>query len=354
MLYETDFYRGKKVFVTGHTGFKGSWLCRMLINAGAVVTGYSLPAPTEPSLFELAAIGSGMTSVIGDIRDQKCLKAAFESAEPEIVFHLAAQPIVREGYRKPVDTYETNLMGTVHLLECVRTAQVPVRSVVIITTDKVYENREWIWGYRENEPLGGYDPYSSSKACAELAIQSYQRSFFQNSGTALSAVRAGNVIGGGDFAAGRILPDCIRAVLAGKPVVVRNPYSVRPYQHVLEALSVYLMIGQRQYEERRFAGCYNVGPDERDCITTGELVELFCRSWGGGLSWEIQSEKGAPHEAGFLKLDCTKLKTTFGWQPKWDAAQAVEKTIEWNRAWLNDGHVLEEMDKQIMSYNYGD
>lgn len=348
-----DFFRGKRVFVTGHTGFKGSWLCQVLVNASAEVTGYSLPAPTEPNLFALTGLESRMTSIIGDIRDLSKLKEAYDQARPEIVLHLAAQPIVRTSYEEPVYTYETNVMGTVNLLECVRTAQSPARSVVIITTDKVYENKEWPWGYRENEPLDGYDPYSNSKSCAELAVHSYVNSFFKNSTTAISTARAGNVIGGGDFARDRIIPDCVRAAQAGEPVIVRNPYSIRPYQHVLEPVIAYLMIAQRQYENPGLAGWYNVGPDDCDCVTTGDLVDMFCRAWGEGMTWENRGEVNAPHEAGFLKLDCSKLKSTFGWQPRWNIQEAVERTVEWTKAWLNRRNACVELNWQINRYLEG-
>lgn len=288
-----------------------------------------------------------MTSVIGDIRDIPALKAAYDAANPEIVLHLAAQPIVRTGYEQPVYTYETNVMGTVNLLECIRTAGVPPQSVVIITTDKVYENREWAWGYRENEPLDGYDPYSNSKSCAELAVHSYVNSFFKKSSTAVSTARAGNVIGGGDFARDRIIPDCVRAAQAGRPVILRNPYSTRPYQHVLEPIFAYLMIAQRQYENPDLAGWYNVGPDDCDCVTTGDLVDIFCRTWGEGMTWENRAEVNAPHEAGFLKLDCSKLKFTFGWRPRWNIQEAVEQTVEWTKAWLTEKSIPEMMDGQI-------
>lgn len=348
-----DFFRGKRVFVTGHTGFKGSWMCQVLVNACAEVTGYSLPAPTEPNLFALTGLESKMMSIIEDIRDLSKMKEAYDRAKPEIVLHLAAQPIVRTSYEEPVYTYETNVMGTVNLLECVRTAQSPARSVVIITTDKVYENKEWPWGYRENEPLDGYDPYSNSKSCAELAVHSYVNSFFKNSTTAISTARAGNVIGGGDFARDRIIPDCVRAAQAGEPVIVRNPYSIRPYQHVLEPVIAYLMIAQRQYENPGLAGWYNVGPDDCDCVTTGDLVDIFCRTWGEGMTWENRAEVNAPHEAGFLKLDCSKLKFTFGWRPRWNIQEAVERTVEWTKAWLNRRDACVELNWQINRYLEG-
>lgn len=344
-----DFYRGKRVFITGHTGFKGAWLCRILAGAGAAVTGYALPAPTSPNLFELAGLEGKMTSVIGDIRDREKLLNAISEAKPEIVLHLAAQPIVRMGYRDPVYTYETNVMGTVNILECVRQSTC-VRSMLNITTDKVYLNREWNWGYRENEPLDGFDPYSNSKSCSELVTHSYVNSFFSERDIAVSTVRAGNVIGGGDFAVDRIIPDCIRAVQAGKALNVRNPNSIRPYQHVLEPLFAYLMVAQRQYQDKQYAGWYNVGPDDDGCVTTGELAELFKKSWGGGFEWLNQSEANAVHEDNFLKLDCSKLKSVFGWRMRWTIDQAIEQTVEWVRTWLSNGDIPTEMDREIALY----
>lgn len=349
-MVDMNFYRGKRVFVTGHTGFKGSWLCRILLNAGAQVTGYSLPAPTEPNLFSLAGLEGEMTSVIGDIRDREKLAKTFDAARPEVVLHLAAQPIVRTSYEDPAFTYETNVMGTVNLLECVRLARVPVQTVVNITTDKVYLNREWCWGYREDEALDGYDPYSNSKSCSELVTHSYVNSFFKQNGIPVSTARAGNVIGGGDFARDRIIPDCVRAAVEKRPIVVRNPHSTRPYQHVLEPLMAYLMIAQRQAETPELAGWYNVGPDDCDCVTTGQLVDLFCKTWGAEATWENRSEKNAPHEANFLKLDCTKLKTTFGWHPRWHIQDAVEKTVEWTKVWCASQDVSLIMDKQICNF----
>ena len=349
-MVDMDFYRGKRVFVTGHTGFKGSWLCRILLNAGAQVTGYSLPAPTEPNLFAIAGLEGEMVSVIGDIRDREKLRSAFEAARPEIVLHLAAQPIVRTSYEDPVFTYETNVMGTVNLLECVRLAGSPVQSVVNITTDKVYLNREWYWGYREDEALDGYDPYSNSKSCSELVTHSYVNSFFKERGVPVSTARAGNVIGGGDFARDRIIPDCVRAAMAQTPIVVRNPHSTRPYQHVLEPLMAYLMIAQRQAELPKLAGWYNVGPDDCDCVTTGQLVDLFCKEWGPSATWENKAEMNSPHEANFLKLDCSKLKTTFGWQPKWHISHAVKAAVEWSKTWGQAGDVCREMDREIAEY----
>lgn len=341
-----SFYRGKRVFITGHTGFKGSWLCKILSNWGAEVTGYSLTPPTTPNLFDAANIGADIKSVIGDIRDYDSLKKAFDEAKPEIVLHLAAQPIVRDSYKMPAYTYETNVMGTVNILECVRRSDC-VKSFLNVTTDKVYENKEWQWGYRENEPLDGFDPYSNSKSCSELVTHSYKNSFFADGRVAISTARAGNVIGGGDFANDRIIPDCVRALEKGEDIVVRNPYSTRPYQHVLEPLYAYLMIAKAQYEDIKFADYYNVGPDECDCVTTGELVDLFVKYTDGKIKRVDRSEENAVHEANFLKLDCSKLKSVFGWKPHWHVTDAVEKTVEWSQVWLEKGDVRKCMDEQI-------
>ncbi len=343
-----EFYRGKRVLVTGHTGFKGAWLCRILKNAGAIVTGYATEPPTDPSIFALAGIEGDMHSVIGDIRDRDRLYAVFKEAAPEIVLHLAAQPIVRESYRAPAYTYETNVMGTVNILECVRLTDT-VRSFLNVTTDKVYENKEWEWGYRENEPLDGFDPYSNSKSCSELVTHSYKNSFFADGHVAISTARAGNVIGGGDFAADRIIPDCVRAALAGEEIVVRNPYSTRPYQHVLEPLFAYLMIAAKQYEDGKYAGYYNVGPDDCDCFSTGNLVDLFVNTWGGELKWVNRCDHG-PHEANFLKLDCSKLKTVFGWKPTWNLADAITKVVEWTKVYAAGGDIAAEMDREIAEF----
>ena len=346
---DRQFYAGKRVLVTGHTGFKGTWLCRMLVNAGAVVTGYSLNPPTTPSLFAIAGLEEKMDSVIGDIRDYDHLLQTFQKAQPEIVLHLAAQPIVRDSYKDPRYTYETNVMGTVNLLECVRHCP-SVKSVLNVTTDKVYHNNEWCWGYREEEPLDGFDPYSNSKSCSELVTHSYKNSFFQDGSVAVSTARAGNVIGGGDFANDRIVPDCVRAMEKGTVIGVRNPYSTRPYQHVLEPLDVYLMIAQRQYEDPKFQGYYNVGPDDCDCVTTGDLVELFCKKWGQGAAWENRAEANAPHEANFLKLDCSKLKAAFGWTPRWHMDTCMEMVCRFSKAWLAGGDVPAEMDREIEAF----
>ena len=344
----TDFYRDKRVLVTGHTGFKGAWLCRILALAGARVTGYSLEPPTDPSLFEIAGLEDRMDSVIGDIRNLKGLRDVFERVRPEVVFHLAAQPIVRDSYKDPVYTYETNVMGTVNVMECVRLTD-SVRSFLNVTTDKVYENREWEYGYRECDPLDGYDPYSNSKSCSELVTHSYQKSFFSDGRCAVSTSRAGNVIGGGDFANDRIIPDCIRAAATGKDIIVRNPHSTRPYQLVLEPLAVYLTIAMRQHEDGRYQGYYNVGPDDKDCVTTGRLVDMFCRLWGGDVKWVNQYD-GGPHEANFLKLDCSRIKSVFGWRPRYGVEEAVQKTVEWSRAYLDGEDMLEVMDRQITEF----
>lgn len=345
-----DFYFGKRVFLTGHTGFKGTWMSRMLTNAGAILTGYSLEPSTPQNLFDMAGLKDRMTSVIGDIRDYEALRAAFEAAQPEIVIHMAAQPIVRDSYRNPRYTYETNVMGTVNLLECVRQTQC-VRSFLNVTTDKVYLNREWAWGYRENEMLDGYDPYSNSKSCSELATHSYKNSFFSApDAPAISTARAGNVIGGGDFANDRIIPDCVRAAMAGRDIVVRNPFSTRPYQHVLEPVAAYLMIAQRQWENPALAGWYNVGPDECDCITTGELVDFFTSHWGNGLKWVNLADNQNLHEANFLKLDCSKIKSVFGWKPTWHIDKAVETTCAWTRVWMQGGDIPVEMDREIAEF----
>lgn len=346
-MFDLSFYKGKKVFVTGHTGFKGSWLCKMLVELGAEVTGYSLEPPTEPSLFYIAGIDKKVNSVIGDIRDYNRLKETFDKANPEIVLHLAAQPIVRESYKNPAYTYETNVMGTVNILECVRNSDC-VKSFLNVTTDKVYLNKEWEWGYRENEELDGYDPYSNSKSCSELVTHSYKNSFFAD-GPAISTARAGNVIGGGDFAEDRIIPDCVRAALDKQDIVVRNPFSTRPYQHVLEPLYAYLMIAAKQYEDPKFAGYYNVGPDDVDCFKTGALVDLFVKKWGDDLKW-INRYDGGPHEANFLKLDCSKLKSSFGWKPRWNLDTAIEKVVEWTKCWHSNGNIEECMKNQINDF----
>lgn len=351
-MFDLSFYKGKRVLVTGHTGFKGSWMCQVLLKAGAEVTGFALEAPTEPNLFGLCKLDTKMNSVIGDIRNFDELKAVFEQCKPEVVFHLAAQPIVRDSYKDPVYTYAVNAMGTAHLMECVRLSD-SVKSVVNVTTDKVYLNKEWLWGYRENEELNGYDPYSNSKSCSELITSSYINSFFKESDVVISTVRAGNVIGGGDFANDRIIPDCIRAIEKKTNMIVRNPYSTRPYQHVLEPVVVYLLIAEAQYKNRELASCYNVGPDDVDCYSTGDLVTLFCDIWNSKnenhLEW-INQHDGGPHEANFLKLDCSKLKTTLNWVPKWNVKIAMEKIVEWTKTYHEEGDIEACVNKQIQEF----
>lgn len=352
MLSDLSFYRGKRVFVTGHTGFKGAWLCRMLTLAGASVTGYALEPPTDPSLFALAGIGQDICSVTGDIADFDRLKSAFDAAKPEIVLHLAAQPLVRKSYAEPVLTYRTNVMGTVHLLECVRQSDC-VRSVVNITTDKVYKNNEWCWGYRETDALDGFDPYSNSKSCSELVTRCYKDCFFtgKDGGPRIpvSAVRAGNVIGGGDFAENRIVPDCVRAAVRHEDIIVRNPDATRPFQHVLEPLFAYLMIAAEQtvYPER--AGTYNIGPADEGCTRIADLTAQFAAAWGDGLRSTVQPD-GGPHEAHFLKLDCAKIRDVFGWAPRWDFGTAIVKTAQWYRVWAEGGDVRAVTDRQITEF----
>lgn len=352
MAFDYSFYKGKNILITGHTGFKGSWMVKLLKMAGANVTGYALDAPTNPSLYDLCGIGEGINDVRGDIRDLDLLKKTFDEVKPEIVIHMAAQPLVRESYKNPVYTYETNVMGTVNILECVRLTP-SVKSFLNVTTDKVYLNREWEWGYRENEELNGYDPYSNSKSCSELVTSSYVNSFFNDMDVAISTARAGNVIGGGDFADDRIIPDCIRAAQKGEDIIVRNPFSTRPYEHVLEPVVAYLMIAKAQYEDRKFASNYNVGPDDVDCWTTGELVTLFCDKWnkqtGDSIKW-VNKYDGGPHEANFLKLDCSKLKKTFGWNPKWNVETTMEKIVEWSDVYFKNGDVSACMEKQIKEF----
>lgn len=347
-----EFYRGKNILITGHTGFKGSWMCKVLQLAGANVTGYALRPPTVPNLFNLIGIEKKMQSLEGDIRDISSLEKVFHDVKPEIVFHLAAQPLVRESYKNPVYTYEVNVLGTVNVLECIRNEE-SVRSFVNITTDKVYKNKEWCWGYRESEELNGFDPYSNSKACSELVTSSYKNSFFNEKKIGLSTARAGNVIGGGDFAVDRIIPDCIRSVEMNKHISVRNPYSIRPYEHVLEPISAYLLLAKAQYDNISYAGNYNIGPNECDCISTGELVTLFCEKWskisGKQISW-INEYDGGPHEAEFLKLDCSKIKQVLNWEPHWNIETAMEKIVEWTYLYLLGEDVNGCMEQQIKEF----
>ena len=347
---DLSFYKGRRVLLTGYTGFKGMWLSLLLLRAGAEVTGFSLDAPTAGGQEALRRLGilKEIRDVRGDVRDLAALQHAFHQVRPEVVFHLAAQPIVRESYRQPAATFAANVMGTVNVLECIRTSDT-VRSALIVTTDKVYENKEWAWGYRENEPLMGYDPYSASKSCAEIVVYSYRQSFLAAQDVRVSTARAGNVIGGGDFAPDRIIPDCIRAAVRGKTIEIRNPHATRPYQHVLEPLSTYLMIAARQTEDAALASAWNVGPDDADCVTTGQLADLFCRAWGAGVRWETCAD-GGPHEAHFLKLDCSKIKSVLGWQPRWHIGAAVEHTVAWAKAWEQGADMRTVSEEQIREF----
>ncbi len=352
-----EFYKGKKVFITGHTGFKGTWICKMLSKFDAQVMGYALEPPTKPNLFDISGLSGHIDSIIGDIQNYDELYKSFKSFKPEIVIHMAAQPIVRESYKNPLYTYSVNVMGTANILECIRNTD-SVKSFVNVTTDKVYLNREWNWGYRENEELNGYDPYSNSKSCSELVTSSYLKSFFQEKDApAVSTCRAGNVIGGGDFAADRIIPDCIRAVERGTHIIVRNPYSTRPYQHVLEPVVAYLLLAMKQYEDNTYAGNYNIGPSESDCWKTGDIVTLFCNKWNIATDkvkaeW-VDEYDGGPHEANFLKLDCSKIKSTLQWEPVWNVEMAIEKIIDWSIAYLykDDCNII--MEQQIDEYLKG-
>lgn len=344
-----EFFKGKNILITGHTGFKGSWLSKILINWKANVSGFSLNPPTEPSLFTLLDLDSKMNSNIGDIRDLNKLNEVFKNLEPEIVIHMAAQPLVRESYENPHYTYETNVMGTVNICECIRNSNC-VKSFLNVTTDKVYENKEKQEGYTEDEKLDGYDPYSNSKSCSEIITHSYNNSFFKKMKIPTSTARAGNVIGGGDFSKDRIVPDCVKSALQNKEIIIRNPYSTRPYQHVLEPLNAYLTIIKNQYQDINYSGYYNVGPNDEDCITTGDLATIFCKKWGDDLKWIDKHEKNAPHEANFLKLDSTKIRNTFNWKPKWGIEKAIEKTVEWTKVYSNDGDIIECVNKQINEF----
>ena len=342
-----DFYKGKRVLLTGHTGFKGSWMCRLLDNLGAEVYGYSLPAPTDPNLYEIADIGKNVTSEVGDIRDFDRLCKFYEDASPDIVIHMAAQPIVKEGYRIPRETFEINVMGTVNLLECTRLIG-KAKSIVNVTTDKVYYNDESGVPLREDMKLEGFDPYSNSKSCSDIITRSYDNSFFKD-GPAVSVARAGNVIGGGDFSMNRIVPDCVRAVISGNPIGIRNPNSVRPFEHVIEPLYAYLLIAEEQYKNPSLSGAYNIGPDESDCISAGELAKLFCEAWGPGATCKIENDNG-PHEAGFLRLDNSLIKKVFGLHPAMNVKDAIGLTVEWTKVWQAGGDTAECMDKQIINY----
>ena len=331
-----QFWKGKRVFLTGHTGFKGSWLSLWLQSLGAHVTGYSLAPDTEPNLFGRANIAQGMNSQVGDIRDLAAMQAAVKAAKPEIVIHMAAQALVRYSYVNPVETYATNVMGTVHLLEAVRQTE-GVKAVVIVTSDKCYENKEWNWGYRENEPMGGYDPYSNSKGCSELVTSSYRNSFFNpddyaKHGVAIGSGRAGNVIGGGDWAQDRLIPDMMRAIAAGQSVLIRSPHAIRPWQHVLEPLSGYLALAEKLYTEGvTYADGWNFGPEDSDTQPVKWIVERLTSTWGAGASWELDKNP-QPHEATFLKLDCSKARSQLGWHPQWNLATTIDNIVEWYKA----------------------
>ena len=352
-MFDKDFYKDKVVLVTGHTGFKGTWLVKMLAMFGAKVVGYSLESPTNPNLFSFSKVEKDIISIIGDVRDYDHLKAVFDKYQPEIVLHLAAQPIVRDSYKLPKYTYDVNVMGTVNVLECCRLTP-SVKSVLNVTTDKVYLNNDLEnHAFKEDEPLDGYDPYSNSKSCSELVTHSYKKSFFDTMDIAVSTARAGNVIGGGDFSNDRIIPDCVRAIEKGEQIVVRNPYSTRPFQHVLEPLAIYLTIAEMQYKNHALQGYYNVGPDDCDCVNTGDLVDLFCKHYGHGLTWVNKSNPNDPHEAGFLKLDSSKVKKVFNYKPRWHIDEAIKKVVQWTNVYLSDINSIPlEMEKEIKEFMY--
>ncbi len=342
------FYKGKKVFVTGNTGFKGTWLCMVLSQMGAQVMGYSLRPPTDPSVFDITGVEKDITQVYDDVRNGEALRKAMCGFSPDIVIHMAAQPLVRESYANPVYTYDVNVMGTVNVLDAVRHCD-SVRSVVNVTTDKVYKNNEWCWGYRESDALDGFDPYSNSKSCSELVTSSYKKSFLDKKGVAVSCCRAGNVIGGGDFAADRIVPDCYRALSENKKIILRNPQSIRPYQHVLEPLFAYLAVAMLQYDDAGLAGCYNIGPDEQGCVTTKEIAERFCTEWGTVDGWEIRQDPNAVHEANFLRLDCSLIRSKLGINTYLNAHAAVSMAVEWYKAY-HEGKDARQLTFDQISY----
>lgn len=345
---DKEFWQNRRVFVTGHTGFKGSWLSVWLQVLGARVCGYALDPPTTPSLFKEARVAEGMESHIGDILDLERLRSVLRAFQPEIVIHMAAQPLVRLSYDEPVLTFQTNAMGTLHLLEAVRSCPT-IRSVVNVTTDKCYENREWVWGYRENEAMGGHDPYSSSKGCAELITSAYRRSFFSTGAVALASARAGNVIGGGDWAIDRLVPDILRAFQANTTAVIRNPSSTRPWQHVLEPLSGYLLLAERLHEAgQRFAGAWNFGPSEDDVQPVSWIADRLVELWGGEARWIRTSATEAMHEARSLKLDCSKARVELGWGPRLTLDVALSRIVSWHRAW-SDGIDIREFCREEIS-----
>ncbi len=344
-----EFYKNKNVLITGHTGFKGSYMVLLLKKAGANITGYSLKPSTEPNIYNILKVSECLTSeAIGDIRDESYLTSVMKNAKPEIVIHLAAQPIVRASYNDPVYTYSTNVMGTVNLLEAVKKCE-SVQSVINVTTDKVYENNEKDYAYKEDDRLNGFDPYSNSKSCSELVTNSYKKSFFADRDIALSTCRAGNVIGGGDFSVDRIIPDCVKAAISNEDIIVRNPYSIRPYQHVLEPVYTYLELAMLQYNDRSYAGAYNIGPDEEDCVTTGHLVDTFCKYWGN-ITWKNVSDINAPHEATFLKLDCSKIKNIMNYHTVYNIDDAVKSVVEWSKAYMNGDDMVMITNKQIEEF----
>ncbi|QEM66886.1 CDP-glucose 4,6-dehydratase [Geobacter sp. FeAm09] len=353
-MKSTAFWHNRKVFLTGHTGFKGSWLCLWLNRLGARVTGYALAPPTTPSLFELTHVKELVDSRIADVRDSGLLLRTLKEAQPEVVIHMAAQPLVRDSYRIPVETYATNVMGTVHLLEAVRSCP-SVKAVVNVTTDKCYENREWVWGYRENEPMGGFDPYSNSKACSELVTAAYRTSFFHpqhhvEHGVGLASARAGNVIGGGDWATDRLIPDCIRALLAGETIPIRNPHAIRPWQHVLEPLSGYLALARHLYEHGcDYAEGWNFGPADEDAKPVEWIVKQMCALWGDNAGYAI-NEGDHPHEANYLKLDCSKARMRLGWRPRWDLANSLDSIVEWTQAYRAGSDLRTVCLEQIERY----
>jgi len=351
MMADKAFWNGKRVFLTGHTGFKGSWLSLWLQSLGAEVGGLSLAPPTTPNLFTIANVAAGMaSSIIGDIRDYETVRKAMADFAPDIVIHMAAQPLVRLSYSEPVATYATNVMGTVHVLEAAR-AMNSVRAIVNVTTDKCYENKEWAWGYREDEPMGGHDPYSNSKGCSELVTSAYRRSFFEAGTQALASARAGNVIGGGDWAADRLIPDILRAFQEGRPVVIRNPHSIRPWQHVLEPLSGYLLLAEKLYGEgQRWAEGWNFGPRDDDAKPVQWIVERMTRQWSSEATWQLDGGTH-PHEAHYLKLDISKARSRLDWQPRWNLEQALERIVRWHRAWLAGDDMQQLCFAQIAEFN---